>query len=64
MRLVLGNHADFKHEKTAIEHFMQDKGQRAIYLTKFHCELNPIERVWGEAKRYICRLGTHSNSCP
>ena len=30
MRLVLGNHADFKHKKTALEHFMQDKGQRAI----------------------------------
>ena len=53
MRLVLGHHADFKFEKTALEHFMQEKGQRAIYLPKFHCELNPIERVWGEAKRYI-----------
>ena len=52
MRLVLGNHDDFKHEKTALEHYMQDQGQRAIYLPKFHCELNPIERVWGEAKRY------------
>ena len=52
MRLVLGNHADFKHENTALEHLMQDKGQRAIYLPKFHCELNPIERVWGEAKRF------------
>ena len=47
MRLVLGNHADFKYEKTALEHFMQEKGQRAIYLPKFHYELNPIERVGG-----------------
>ena len=52
MRLVLGNHSDFKNEKTALEHFVQGKGQRAIYIPKFHCELNPIERVWGEAKRY------------
>ena len=52
MRLVLGHHADFKFEKTALEHLMQEKGQRAVYLPKFHCELNPIERVWGEAKRY------------
>ena len=22
------------------------------YLPKFHCELNPIERVWAQAKRY------------
>ena len=49
MRLVLRNHADFKHEKTALEHLVQEKRQRAIYLPKFHCELNPIERVWGEA---------------
>ena len=29
MRLVLGNHADFKHEKTALEHLVQEKRQRA-----------------------------------
>ena len=52
MRLVLGSHAHFKNEKTALEHVVQEKQQRAIYLPKFHCELNPIERVWGEAKCY------------
>ena len=52
MRLVLGSHADFKNEKTALEHVVQEKQQSAIYLPKFHCELNPIERVWGEAKHY------------
>ena len=26
MHLVLGHHADFKFEKTALEHFMQEKG--------------------------------------
>ena len=31
---------------------MQSKGQHAIFIPKFHCELNPIEHVWGEAKRY------------
>ena len=52
MRVVLGNHADFKNEKTALEHFTQERRHRAIFLPKFHCELNPIERVWGEAKRF------------
>ena len=52
MCLVLGNHADFKYEKTAVEYLLQSKGHRALFLPKFHCELNPIERVWGEAKRY------------
>ena len=52
MRIVLANHADFKYEKTALESLMQEKGHRAIFIPKFHCELNPIERVWGESKRY------------
>ena len=56
MRIVLGNHHDFKHEKTALEYFLHEKHQKLIYLPKFHCELNPIERVWGEAKRYTSTL--------
>ena len=66
MRLVLASHADFKYEKTALECFMQEKGQHAIFIPKFHCKLNPIERVWGEAKCYTRAhwLGAHHNSCP
>ena len=52
MRLVLANHENFKYEKTALKCLMQEKGQCALFLPKFHYELNPIERVWGEAKRY------------
>lgn len=52
MRLILGGHDDFKYEKTALEHFMASKGHRCYYIPKFHCELNPIERVWGAAKQY------------
>ena len=22
------------------------------FILKFHCELNPIERVWGQSKKY------------
>lgn len=53
MRLVLANHNDFKQEKTALEYFRSEKGQRNLYLPKCHCELNPIERVWGQAKKYV-----------
>ena len=52
MQNILANHEDFKNEKTIIESFLTDKGHMALFLPKFHCELNPIERVWGEAKRY------------
>ena len=31
---------------------MAAKGHRCYYILKFHCELNPIERVWGAAKWY------------
>ena len=48
MRLVLGGMHDFKYERTK-----QERDHRVIFIPKFHCELNPIERVWGEAKRYI-----------
>ena len=34
------------------EHFLNNKGYACVFLPKFHCELNPIERVWAQAKRY------------
>lgn len=52
MRIILSNHEDFKTEKTIVEHYCDQEGVMAIFLPKFHCELNPIERVWGQAKVY------------
>ena len=43
MRQILAAHDDFKNEKPRL---MEGKGQTALYLPKFHQELNPIERVW------------------
>ena len=43
---------DFKNEKNKVERILNRFGHRVIYLPKFHPELNPIERVWGKAKRY------------
>jgi len=51
MREVLGSHADFKCEKSRIERFLvEEKGHIMYMLPKLHCELNPIERVWAQAK--------------
>ena len=52
MALELGNYHDFKHEKTAVEHLIRSRGHYCIFIPKFHCELNLIERVWGKAKQY------------
>ena len=52
MRKLPANHNDKKRKNNLLESFLTDKGHLALFLPKFHCELNPIERVWGEAKRY------------
>ena len=53
MREVLGSHPDFKNEKSSIERFLGEEKKHIVYmLPKYHCELNPIERVWAQAKRY------------
>ncbi len=53
MRTILSYyHHDFASEKTMIEHLLEREGLKGIFLPKFHCELNPIERVWGQAKKY------------
>ena len=53
MREVLGSHPDFKNEKCGIEWLLVEEHQHiAYFLSKYHCELNPIERMWAQAKRY------------
>lgn len=52
MRTILSNHNDFRMKKTIVEQFLSNEGLEGIFLPKFHCKLNPIERVWGQAKVY------------
>ena len=52
MRIVLSFHEDFRKEKTIVEHYLNGRGHKVMFIPKFHCELNPIERVWGQAKVY------------
>ena len=40
-------------QKSVLEEATQSKGHTCLMLPKFHCEFNPIERVWGRAKMYI-----------
>ena len=53
MREISGSHADFKNEKSLIERFLVEEKKHIVYfLPKFHPELNPIERVWAQSKKY------------
>lgn len=58
MPIILSCHDDLKNEKTQVEHHCFNEGYQVLYFPKFHCELNPIERVWGQSKRY-CRAYTN-----
>ena len=52
MREVLAKHPDFRDEKNMIQTMLIKEGHIPIFLPKFHPELNPIERVWAQLKRY------------
>lgn len=54
MREVLKSHPDFKNEKRKIERLLTDEhGHIAYFLLKYHCEINPIERVWAQLKNTL-----------
>jgi len=52
MRTLIATHADFRDEQPEIAVFLRRNGFGCIFLPKFHCELNPIEKCWSQAKRY------------
>lgn len=52
MRETISQHYDFKYERSEIEKLLLRKGHIPTFLPKFHPELNPIERVWAQLKRY------------
>ena len=51
-RQALQRMPDFKYKKTKVETLLLDNGYKAYFISKFHCELNPIERVWAQSKKY------------
>ncbi|KAG2753861.1 hypothetical protein P692DRAFT_201705046, partial [Suillus brevipes Sb2] len=50
MYRVLSLQEDFATEKPMIQHYIESRGHVCMFLPKFHCELNPIELLWGYAK--------------
>jgi len=54
MQKLIANQQDFKDEKPLIQLIIEKAGHRCWFLPKFHCELNPIEMYWGQAKACEC----------
>jgi transposase len=59
-RRVVFNLPDFAETKSLLEEECEIDGVEVLFLPKFHCELNPIEMVWGYAKR-LYRLKPESS---
>jgi len=51
MQRLLSLQDDFKNEKPLLQLIIEGAGHICLFLPKFHCKLNLIELVWGQAKR-------------
>lgn len=51
-RRTLYNQPDFANVESILESVCRERNVPVVFLPEFHCELNPIEQVWGAAKRY------------
>ncbi len=52
MREELNKFDDFQKKITILEQRIESKGHICIFIPKFHCELNAIERCWCHAKKH------------
>jgi hypothetical protein len=51
---ILLNHQDFFKEKSQVKELIIDRGHKAMFLPKFHCEINLIKIYWGYSKTRFC----------
>jgi hypothetical protein len=56
MQHVLSLQPDFQAEKPLLQLVIEKANHKCFLLPKLHCELNPIEMVWGQAKRRNLRF--------
>ena len=52
LREELKKFDDFRLSPTILEELIAARNHVCLYLPRFHCELNPIERVWCHAKKH------------
>lgn len=51
LKELLGAQPDFAEQLELLQEIAEREGVILVFLPKFHCELNPIERAWAYAKR-------------
>jgi transposase len=51
-RKLLASQPDFQAQVGLVQEAVERRGHAALFLPKFHPELNYIEYFWGQAKRY------------
>ena len=55
MHCILSLQDDFRAEKPLVQSIIESAGHVCLFLPQFHCELNPIEMLWGYGKYCVCR---------
>ena len=63
MPAVLREQKDFAKVDSSLLVLLKRHGGVALMLPKFHCELNPIELVWGRSKWWVRRNCKYTIYC-
>ena len=53
-RKIIAFQPDFQEQRSLLADLLEKRGHIVEFYPKFHCECNPIERVWSYAKRAEC----------
>jgi hypothetical protein len=56
MSCVISLQDDFINEKPDIQHYLEGRGHVCLFYPKFHCEINPIEMLWGYMKYCVSHV--------
>jgi len=56
----LAEHPD--HNRTVVEQLMSDAGHALVYTPPYCPEVQPIELLWAQVKRYVAARSTHGRS--
>ena len=51
MREELKKFPDFTSDVPIVQEMIEERGHMCMFIPKYHCELNPIERCWCHAKK-------------